>query len=595
MRFSFGYALEVIEWVELALLALCLAVAFTNPRFGDATFSAGERKLAAFARRRWMPLVIAAILPVSLRVVALFSDGTPQALVSEEYGMLLEAETFLHGRVANSTPPLWRHFETIYVLMHPSYASQYPPGQPAFLALGRLLFGHPWAGVLLGMGLFSCALVWALRAWLPPTWAFTGGCVAGLHLLGSYWMDSYFGGGVGALGGALVFGAMPRLREAHPIRNSLLAGLGLALVLTTRPYEFICLVAFVSIWILWRVARLSDRPKMLPLLLPGSALAIAAGLFMSYQNAKVTANLFRLPYLEMTRQYGITQPLVFSRAVFVPVPVREIEVEERFQIGLHNRIRTVRGFVENEISSVRTVWRVLIGFLLLPPLVFCWLGRRSEGFRTAAGAIAVFVLAHALYGYYFAHYDAPIAAAWMLLVMLGWRRLRAWSPSGRSVGLALSRLLILAVAISPWLIYAARAAGSLRPQMQTWNQKVAQEFHDSSARTRLESCLAERFSGQQLVIVRYSPDHDVNDEWVYNSADLTDQRVLWARSRASRKPGPHGILSQPPRVVGRARSASASRDFAERTGQPDLLGEARSRLTWSLKRHDPDDIPAFPG
>ena len=32
-----------------------------------------------------------------------------------------------------------------------------------------------------------------------------------------------------------------------------------------------------------------------------------------------------------------------------------------------------------------------------------------------------------------------------------------------------------------------------------------------------------------MAIVRYSPQHNVFDEWVYNSADLDNSKVIWAR------------------------------------------------------------------
>jgi len=39
----------------------------------------------------------------------------------------------------------------------------------------------------------------------------------------------------------------------------------------------------------------------------------------------------------------------------------------------------------------------------------------------------------------------------------------------------------------------------------------------------------EKTAGQHLIFVTYSSDHDVNQEWVYNRADIDSSRVVWAR------------------------------------------------------------------
>ena len=39
----------------------------------------------------------------------------------------------------------------------------------------------------------------------------------------------------------------------------------------------------------------------------------------------------------------------------------------------------------------------------------------------------------------------------------------------------------------------------------------------------------EQLPQKQLMIVRYSPQHEPKDEWVYNAADIDGSKVIWAR------------------------------------------------------------------
>src|SRR5271165_4462139 len=112
------------------------------------------RRLAAHTG--WSMLVLA-ILPIALRLALLTNFPVPTPTGSDDFSHLLVADTLAHFRLANPTHPFHQFFEAIYVMQQPSYSSMYPPGQGITLAIGKLLFGTPWAGVLLCGGAF-CAL-----------------------------------------------------------------------------------------------------------------------------------------------------------------------------------------------------------------------------------------------------------------------------------------------------------------------------------------------------------------------------------------------------------------------------------------------------
>ena len=144
----------------------------------------------------------AAILPIL---------PVPVPEIHDEFGYLLSADTFLHGRLTNPPHPMWTRFESFHINQQPTYQSMYPPAQALMLAAGTLIGGHPFVGVCISLALMAAAICWALRGFVSAGWAFLGGMVALVHFgLYSYWAGSYCGGAMAALGGALVFGAVHR-------------------------------------------------------------------------------------------------------------------------------------------------------------------------------------------------------------------------------------------------------------------------------------------------------------------------------------------------------------------------------------------------
>src|SRR5262249_39106479 len=186
-------------------------------------FSRLETRLSLFASNRPLAVVSVGVLALGVRLVLLPILPIPQPVVHDEYSHLLLADTLAHGRLANPPHPMWVHFETFHVNWRPTYASMYYPGHALFLAFGQVLTGHPFWGVWLSGGLMCAAICWCLQGWLPPGWALVGGLVALIRLATfSYWVDSYWGGTVTSLGGALALGALPRIKQKQRTRDAML-------------------------------------------------------------------------------------------------------------------------------------------------------------------------------------------------------------------------------------------------------------------------------------------------------------------------------------------------------------------------------------
>ncbi len=85
-------------------------------------------------------------LAIAMRLAALPILPIPRPSIDDEFSYLLQADTYLHGRLTNPTPPMWTHFETFHINMRPTYQSKYPPAQGIVLATGKLIAGYPIVG-----------------------------------------------------------------------------------------------------------------------------------------------------------------------------------------------------------------------------------------------------------------------------------------------------------------------------------------------------------------------------------------------------------------------------------------------------------------
>jgi len=529
MTYSILTSSKQLQSVLEAMALLAIVLAFLLPRFGRRWYRTVESRLGAIARQPGKAILVAAALPLTIRVLLLPLFPLPKPYVHDEFSYLLMADTFAHGRVANPVPPEWKHFEAEYVLLQPSYASQYQPGQGLALAAGQLITGQPWWGVWASIGLMCGILYWALSNILPRRWALFGAFAAALQFgIFGFWMNSYFGGALTACGGALVFGALLRMRR-KPVSSSVVCGAGLILLCATRPLEAGLWGLIVSIWILAQ-----NRKFLLCSIAPAAAVCAAGFAVLAYYDYRVTDHPLEPPYLEGRATYGTPQSFWWQPAVTVS-HFDNPQLRDNYlnQLAFWYRRTSVAALWDSTWRRTRDFWRFFIGPFLTVPLLFLICLWRDRKMRPWLIASVLFIVDHATYHAWYPQQSASETVLIVLLLTQCWRRSRAWGHTKETprphYGLAMSRNLAAASALAVLLIAGARAADLARPGGIPAVRKILAPLLPAvKPRDRVIQEL-RKLPGKQLVFVYYPPDHPYIDEWVFNGADIPGDRIVFAR------------------------------------------------------------------
>jgi hypothetical protein len=392
---------------------------------------------------------------------------------------------------------MWVHFETIHVNQQPTYATKYPPGQSLFLALGQRVSGHPWYGVLLGLSLMCACICWMLLGWLPLNYALFGTLLAVFQFgITGYWINSYWGGALPAAGGALVLGAVPRLIRRPAVSASLIGSLGIALLANTRPYEGLIVTLASGVALVWtRKMHRRLRPALLTVwvIVPTAVVLFSTCIWMGYYNYRVTGKPWVMPYVVNDTTYA-TAPHFWlltrsGRPSYRHEVLRKFWAEwdvAEYQKARANPLRMVAKFIYVLFSTYTP--------LLLVAVVF---------------ALGLFLLP-----WLSPHYYSPVTGLILYLGCTGVRSLVHRLPKRTIV----RRLTAAGFA----------GAFSCAFALQIFNSVCnGSELRNDQRRLVTQSLIRE--GSRHVVIVRYSPEHDVHTEWVYNSADIDASTIVWAR------------------------------------------------------------------
>ncbi len=500
--------------VQASIWIAVVLIAFRFPKLGDSFFSKAEKIAAAFAAKKGLCCLSLALLVMGIRAALLPLSEIPKPFMPDEYGYLLQSDTFASGRLTNPPHPLWEFFETPYILQRPTYNSKYPPGQGLMMAIGQLSLGDPWFGVWLSCSLLAGALCWALQQWFPPGWALFGSIIALPLCISSAWMESYWGGSVAGIGGALVLGAIPRLKGTRAAVYGVIFAAGATILIYTRPFEGLMLLIPVLVHL---IVQKIDRNAVTAIVAVGALGAI----WLGYYNYRVTGNPALLPYTEYDRQYPSTShfnifplpaPSEFRHANF-----RWIDKWERDQWFAARKFSLISERTSKAYKILRMFLRST--FLAIPIAVFWPVLARNRRLRVLKWIFGGALVTLCIEAVYLEHYAAPFLTAFLIFVVQAFRHLRLWEYASMPSGRWLCRGALLAMLG----IYCGQESVRIALH-RPLNQNA-----DNMRHRALEEWLEER-GGLHLVIVRYTKFLDqLQGDWIYNRADIDNSSVIWAQ------------------------------------------------------------------
>jgi hypothetical protein len=479
------------------------------------------------AKPMWCGVLVAA-LPILLRLALLPHHPEPTPAGADDFSYLLLSDTLAHFRLANPPHPMQRFFEANFVLQAPHYSSVFPPGQGLFLAVGQILTGHAWAGVLLAEAALCGLCYWMLLGWTSPLWALAGGLLAACEFGPlSQWMNSYWGGAVAGIAGCLMFGALPRLRNGG-MGPAAVLGAGLGLSWVTRPFETTLAGLSVVLYFLMLLRGMEARKLARIAATTLIAAAPFAGLSLLHNRA-VTGQWLKLPYMLSQEQYGVPAAFTFQAN---PIPQRRLTPEQqldyRAQSTLHgDAADTPARFVSRLAERIH-----LYRFFFYPPLLLALIAflasLREMRFRWVLATVLAFGVGTNFYPYFYPHYIAALTCVFVLMTVTGLREVGRLRLGGRMVGQEAMRLILLLYAAWFLFLYGVHLTGDERLLTAIAGYDTAHfiNWGDAEGRASVNHQLAQ-MPGEQLVFVHYAPGHGFH-EWIHNPADIDRAKVIRA-------------------------------------------------------------------
>jgi hypothetical protein len=283
---------------------------------------------------------------------------------------------------------------------------------------------------------------------------------------------------------------------------------------------FFCLpVAAVFLW--WLAGKTKPAVcwsvRLYKVALPLALFLAANFAFIGYYNWRLTGSP-RTFALSLNQKFYDPSAMFIWQTPAPPMPHSNPQFDQfynHWQRNLYDHTWKSLGKVSWRKIRVFPLTYLWWDLLLLVPAAYFLLKRRK--LYPVFAALAFTLLAFFFLAWTLPHYVAPAVCAIFAVFVTAMRHLRLYAPRGLAFGLLFSRLIVLGLVL------------------QTANAVVAgNEDSLGFGGVRMEGRLAfiqklKAIPGEHLVFVRYSKNHDVHGEWVYNDADIEGSAIVWAR------------------------------------------------------------------
>ena len=253
------------------------------------------------------------------------------------------------------------------------------------------------------------------------------------------------------------------------VKDGVLLALGLVLLANSRPLEGLLFSLPLLVYLVVGIVRCdaSLRGKLLlRIALPAGLLLLAGALWMLYYDNRTAGNPWTMPYMVNHAEYHLTNP--FLGQARNPIPAYRHDSMRRFYVmhELPDYLDSqsswgVRQIVARNAAIVYVFFFCPVGLLMLAGWLRMLRSAPTVGVPGPAQSMiavsAVAAVVPSLVGLWppHGHYAAPATGAFILVGLVGLRRLRTAKVRGARIGCALSRAVVILLAVA--LLAAASA------------------------------------------------------------------------------------------------------------------------------------------